>query len=188
MRSTWPLGTMPDHGAPAATIMSTRGVSRSEDMEDIVDRSRRLTPAGRHADDAIEKPVLLRRGLEARRSAEVILAGLDLLALVERLDHPGRAVPHAIVVHVDQMVVVRLEREAHVQHQDAVAPLQQPVATRCRQDGALDLLALEGAALDRGDASTAVRRLAEIDDVGIDLERQGEEMGGAERRLGHDGL
>src|SRR6185437_6011121 len=56
---------------------------RSEDLEDFVDRTGRVAPAGRHADDAVEEAVLLRCRLEIRRGAEVILAGIDLLALVE---------------------------------------------------------------------------------------------------------
>src|SRR5476651_504026 len=74
----------------------------SEDLEDFVGRPGRIATAGRHANDAIEEPVLLRRGLEIWCRTEIILTRVDLLALVELLDDPGRAVPHAPVAHVDQ--------------------------------------------------------------------------------------
>ena len=85
--------------------------------------------------------------------------------------------PHAAIAHVDQVPVVGLEREPHVELQDAVAALQQPVAARRRQDDAAQLLALEGAARHGRDAPASVGRLADIREVGIDLEGQGEKMG-----------
>src|SRR6476660_6170304 len=102
MRKICPWRTMPDQGAPAGTIVVLTGCA-SQDVEHLVDRPGRIAPAGGDADDAVEEAVLLRRRLEPRRGAEVVLVGVDALALVELLDHPARAVPHALVAHVDQV-------------------------------------------------------------------------------------
>src|SRR6516162_8267717 len=58
----------------------------SKNLKHVVDRPRRVAPARGDGDDAVEEAIFLRRRLEPRRCAEVVLARVDLLAFVELLD------------------------------------------------------------------------------------------------------
>jgi hypothetical protein len=86
-------------------------------------------------------------------------------------------VPDAAVSHVDQLPVVGLERDAHVEHRGAIGAHQDPVAAGRRMDRPAQALALEHAAGDRGDAAVAGRGGAEVDDPG-DVGGEGEEVAG----------
>src|SRR6185369_88257 len=96
--------------------------------------------------------VFLRRRLERRRDAQIIVGGLDDFAAGDAVEHLFRPVAQARIAHADDRVVVGLEHDAHVQEPGAVAgPDRLPVAA-AGQERAAQALAFETAAGDDADA------------------------------------
>src|SRR5258708_25577009 len=120
--------------------------------------------AERDRDGAVEPAVFLRRRLEDRRGAEVILRRVDRVAPVEALDHRSWSVAEAAIGHADEVPVIGLEGEADIELQGAIGPRQDPVGAALL-DGALELRPLEAATGDHGDPALAERRLAEVLDL-----------------------
>src|ERR1700736_711889 len=130
-------------------------------------------------DDAVEPTVFVRRRLEERCDAEIILRRIDRLAAVEAVEHRRRPVAEAAIGHADEVPVVGLEGEADVELQGAGWPSPDPVGAAGLLDRAAELRSLEAAAGNDADAALAERRPAEVLDL-RDLKRDGEEWRGAD--------
>src|SRR6267378_141644 len=91
-----------------------RPCTSSEYLVDLVNRSVRASFANTDGDDAIQECVFFRRGLEPRHGAKVVAGGIDGFAAGERRDHIRRAMAQPLKRHIDQRVVVRLQRDAQV--------------------------------------------------------------------------
>src|SRR4029077_13973959 len=94
------------------------------------------------ADDAIQECVGFRRGLESWQRSKVV------------------AMTQPLKGHVDQRMIVGLQRDAQVQLQNAVGAQQQPVISS-RQNLAAQPRAFKVASRDRHDATNAMRYRAE---------------------------
>src|SRR5882672_1183759 len=109
----------------------------SQDLVDPVHRSVRASFTNTDADDAIQECVRFRRGLESGQRSKVV------------------AMTQPLKSHVDQRMIVCLQRNAQVQLHYAVGAQQQPV-TSSRQNLAAQPRAYEVASRDRDDAANAV--------------------------------
>jgi len=85
--------------------------------------------------------------------------------------------PKPLPVHVDVLLVVGLEGDAHLDLQNVIAAQDTPGAA-ARQHHALELRSFEAAGGVPGDAADAIRRVAE----NMDVEFEGE----GEQKLGLD--
>src|SRR5882762_3937087 len=86
-------------------------MASSQDLVDPVHRSVRASFTNTDSDDAIQEGVWFRRGLESRQRSKV------------------GVMPQPLKRHVDQCMVVCLQRNAQVQLQYAVGAQQQPVTS-----------------------------------------------------------
>src|SRR2546422_8440979 len=101
----------------------------SEDLVDPVHRSARARLPNTDGDDAIQERVCFRRGLEPRQGSKVVARGVDDLSTAEGGNSVSRAMAQPLKGHVDQRMIVRLQRDAQVQLENAVGAQQQPVAS-----------------------------------------------------------
>src|SRR5712664_3448475 len=115
----------------------------SQDLVDPVHRSVRASFTNTDADNAIQEGVWFRRGLESRQRSKVV------------------AMTQPLKSHVDQRMIVCLQRNAQVQLHYAVGAQQQPVASS-RQNLAAQPRAFEIASRDRDDAANAVGHRPEL--------------------------
>src|SRR5258706_15950180 len=106
-------------------------------------------------DDAIQEGVCVRRGFESRHGSKVVVGGIDDLSTAEGGDYVGRTMAHALKRHVNQRMVVCLQRDAQVKLENTVGAQQQPV-TSARQNFAAKSRAFKVAATDRHDTPNAV--------------------------------
>src|SRR6185369_4441 len=127
----------------------------SQDLVDPVHRAVRARLADADGDDAIQECVRLRRSLEPRYRPEVVARGIDDLSAPEGGDRVRGAVTQPLERHVDQRMVVRLQRDAQVQLQDAVRAEEEPVPSS-GQDLAAQARSFEVAARDGHDDARAV--------------------------------
>src|SRR5262249_21585441 len=134
-----------------------------EHLEHLIDRPFGQTVADADADDVVKPAVFLRRGLEGRGDAQIIVGGLDHFAASNAVEYLFGAVAQARIAHADDGVVVGLEDDAYIEEPGAVAgPDRLPVATAGQQRAA-QALALEAAAGDDADAPVDTGRLTDID-------------------------
>jgi len=80
-----------------------------------VNRSVRASFANTDGDDGIQECVFFRRGLESRHSAKVVAGRIDGFAAAGRRDRIRRPMAHPLKRHIDQRMVVCLQRDAQVQ-------------------------------------------------------------------------
>src|SRR5437762_2402320 len=92
----------------------------SQDLVDSVHRSVGASFANTNGDDAIQECVCFRRRLESRHCSKVVTRWIDDLPTAERGDHVRRAVTQPLKGHIDQRMIVGLQRDAQIQLQDAV--------------------------------------------------------------------
>src|SRR5438105_12319024 len=134
---------------------------RSLDGEHFKLDRRGAARARSDADEAVQPPVALGAGLEARRGAHVVERGIDRLAGGKPADYVGGAMAVAEVAHVDERAVVGLERIARIELGDAVGTDHLPVGA-ARHDAPREPLAAEAPAGDRDHAPAAMRRVADL--------------------------
>src|SRR5438309_10819627 len=96
----------------------------SQDLVDPVHRSARASFTDTDADDAIQECVCFRRGLEPRQRSKVVARGVDDLSTAEGGNGVSRAMAQPLKGHVDQRMIVRLQRDAQVQLENAVGAQQ----------------------------------------------------------------
>ena len=132
----------------------------------------RSVKRGRDRADAIEPGVLFRAGLKIRRSSEVVARRVNLFAAVQAIDDLLRAVAITLPVHVNHLLIVSLEHNAHLDVEYAVAAQNHPSAA-ARQHRPSQLRSFEVAASKPCDAPPAVRRVAQCEHRHV--ERDGEE-------------
>src|SRR5262249_20121581 len=142
--------TLAKDGGPARA----RGgaAATSEYLVDPVNCSVRTSFTDTDGDDAIQECVLFRRGFEPRHRSEIVARGIDDLSTAESGDRIGRAMSQPLKRHLNQRVIVGLERDAQVELQSAVGAEQQPVAS-ARQNLAAKSWTFELASRDRHDAA-----------------------------------
>src|SRR6185503_16883105 len=104
-----------------------------------------------------EPGVLCRARLKIRGRSEVVARRVDLLAAVQTIDDLRRAVAITPPVHVDHLLIVSLEHNAHLDVDHAVAAQDHPAAA-ARQHDPSELRSLEAPVTKPGDASPATRR------------------------------
>src|SRR5882724_5256742 len=142
--------------------LSSSSVSRLQHLKHL-----QLGTAGRDGadadgDDAVEPGVLLRSCFEDRRGAKVEIGGRHRLAAPEPRHGVGAAGEDAAIVGVDEVAVIGAQGAAHVQFNDTVCALEQPVAAR-DQYLAAQLRPLEAAALERNHHAVTARSAADIE-------------------------
>src|SRR6185437_4647721 len=135
----------------------------SQDLLDPVHRAVGASFTNTDADDAIQEGIGLRRGLESRQRSKVV------------------AMTQPLKRHVDQRMIVCLQRDAQVQLQNAVGAEQQPVSAS-RQNLAAQPRTFEVASRDRHDATNAVGYRPEL------LPRSGGDVHGHQWSRRHGGL
>src|ERR1019366_2481744 len=122
--ATMGTGTHPASVANAAswrTLLRRACTVASQDLVDRVDGARGAPIAARYGEEAIQERVPRVARLEAGRGPEVVGRGVDALAARDRRDHFRRPVTEPERRHVDECAVVRPERDAQVELQNAVA-------------------------------------------------------------------
>src|SRR5438132_2370685 len=127
----------------------------SQDLVDPVHRSARTSFTDTDADDAIQECVCFRRGLELRQRSKVVARGVDDLSTAEGGNGVSRAMTQPLKGHVDERMIVCLQRDAQVQLENTVGAQQQPV-TSSRQNLAAQPRAFEVPSCDRHDATNAM--------------------------------
>src|SRR5258706_2407144 len=136
-------------------------MTASEDLFDRVDRPRRLAVARGGREEAIEEGILGSPRVEARRRPKVVFRGIYRFAACERREHLRWAVPEPERRHVNQRAVVRLERDAQVELEDAVRTKERPISAAGKNAPA-EAWSFEMAAGDRCDGARSVRHCADL--------------------------
>src|SRR5262249_40270883 len=121
----------------ASTFVSLRRRARvgppwctsSQYLVNLVNRSVRTGFTNADRDDAIQECVFLGRGLQSRQRSKVIAGGIDGFSTAERRNCSRRPVAQPLKPHINQRMIVSLERNAQVELQNAVGAQQQPVPT-----------------------------------------------------------
>src|SRR5437667_8638824 len=98
----------------ATSTRITSGRTSSQDLVESVHRSVGASLANTNGDDAIQECVCFRRGLESRHCSKVVTRGIDDLSTAERGDHVWRAVTQPLKRHIDQRMIVCLQRDAQI--------------------------------------------------------------------------
>src|SRR5262249_28290943 len=133
----------------------------SEYFVDPMNRSARTRFTNSDSDDAIQECVFLCRGFEPRYRSKVVARRIDDLSTAERSDDFRRAMAQPLKRHLNQRVIVGLERDTQVELENAVGAEQQPV-TAARQDLAAQSRAFEVAPNNRYDRTNAMRHRSEL--------------------------
>jgi len=120
----------------------------SQDLVDPVHCSVGTSFANTNGDDAIQECVRCRRRLESRHRSKVVPRGIDDLSSAKRGERVRRAMTQPLKGHIDQRMIVCLQRDAQIQLQDAVGAQQQPI-TSSRQNPSAKSGAFEVTARDR---------------------------------------
>jgi hypothetical protein len=117
-----------------------------------------------------------------RRDPQIVVCRLDHLAAGDAVEHILRAVAHAAVGHANDVLVVSLEHDAHVEHPRSIPGSDRLPIASAGQQGAAQTLAFKTAAGYNADASVDARRVADIDRR-LNIEQQDEQ--GAHTQLRH---
>src|SRR5205807_7631803 len=92
----------------------------SHDLVDPVHCSARTRLTNTDGDDAIQERVCFRRSLEPRQGSKVVARGVDDLSTAEGGNGVSRAMTQPLKGHVDQRMIVCLQRDAQVQLENTV--------------------------------------------------------------------
>src|SRR3984957_6949318 len=152
--------TQRGRGPLACVIARSDSDGRLQHLEHPIDRALGQAVAEAEEDEAVEPAVFLRRGFERPGNAQIIVRRLDHFAAGDAVEHLLGAVADAGVRHADDLIVVGLEDDAHIEHPGAVAvPDRLPIAA-AGQERAGEPLALEAAAGNDADPPIDTGRLA----------------------------